>query len=337
MADGTTTYGDINQRTAAWAATEALSHAEPVLVLGKFGQMKPLPKNKAKTVKFRRSIPFAAATTPLVEGVTPTAQKIAYEDVEAIIQQYGRPTELTDVVADLSEDPVLKDMMVLAGEQAALTIEMVIYGVVKAGTNVFRANGSARTDINTPISLNKQRQVVRALRANKAGFITQVLDASPKYGTRAVEAGYVAVCHTDCESDIRNLPTFTPVAEYGSRMPISPHELGTCENIRYIVSAELAPWDDAGGAKGGSGVNMVSTTGTSADIYPVIYFGKEAYGQIPLKGARAITPIVINPDRPDKSDPMGQRGYVSWKTYFTAVRLNEVWMARLEVAVTDLA
>ena len=28
-----TTYGTISQRTAAWAATEMLSHAEPILVL----------------------------------------------------------------------------------------------------------------------------------------------------------------------------------------------------------------------------------------------------------------------------------------------------------------
>ncbi|MCD6006904.1 hypothetical protein [Halomonas sp. IOP_31] len=45
-----TTYGDISQRTAAWAATDQLNHAEPILVLSKFGQSKPLPKNKADTV-----------------------------------------------------------------------------------------------------------------------------------------------------------------------------------------------------------------------------------------------------------------------------------------------
>ena len=57
----TTTYGDISQRTAAYAAVEMLSHAEPILVLSKFGQSKPLPKNKADNVKFRRPIPFAVA------------------------------------------------------------------------------------------------------------------------------------------------------------------------------------------------------------------------------------------------------------------------------------
>ncbi|MCH8083589.1 MAG: N4-gp56 family major capsid protein [Myxococcales bacterium] len=119
MADGTTTYGVISQRTAAWAATVMLRHAEPILVLQKFGTPKEMPRNKANVVKFRRPIPFTDADTPLVEGVTPTAQKMAYEDVSATMRQYGKPIEITDVVQDLSEDPVLKDAAILAGEGMA--------------------------------------------------------------------------------------------------------------------------------------------------------------------------------------------------------------------------
>ena len=129
---------------------------------------------------------------------------------------------------------------------------------------------------------------------------------------------------------------FTPVAEYGSRKPVCPEEIGSVEDVRYVLSPELNPFTDAGASYNGSGTAMVSTSGTSADVYPILYFGKEAFGTVPLKGAGAITPMVLNPGKPDKSDPLGQRGYVSWKTYFTAVILNQSWMARLEVAVTAL-
>jgi N4-gp56 family major capsid protein len=43
--------------------------------------------------------------------------------------------------------------------------------------------------------------------------------------------------------------------------------------------------------------------------------------------------MVVNM-KPSAADPMAQRGYVSWKTYFAACRLNESWMSRAEVAVT---
>lgn len=335
-APGTTTYGDIGSRTAAWAADQMLRHAEPVLVLNKFGQSKPLPKNKTNTVKFRRAKVYGAVTAPLQEGVTPTAQKFAYEDVTAVMKQWGGLFEITDVVADQSEDPVLSDAATAAGEQGAATIEAVTYGIVRAGTNVFYANGAARNAVNTPITLTKQRAVTRALKAQKAMMISNILGSSTNFATRAIEAAFVAVCHTDNEADIRGLAGFIPVAQYGQRSPLSDREIGSVEDVRYVTSPDLGSFADAGAAFAGSGNNMVTTSGTSADVYPVLFFGKEAYGVVPMKGAGSMTPTVINPGKPDKSDPLGQRGYVGWKTYFTAVILNDLWMGRLEVAVSQL-
>jgi len=329
----TTKYADINQRTAAWAASKMLSHAEPVLILQKFALSKPLPKRTADTVKFRRPIPFAAATIPLVEGVTPSSQKMRYEDVIVQLKTYGRPIEISDVIEDMAEDPVLSDAAMLAGEQAAETVEAVTYGVVKGGTSVFYANGITRGGINTTISLNKQRSVVRSLKAQKAKPITKILDSSVNYNTKAIEASYIAVAHTDMESDIRGLAGFTPVAQYGSRKVICPEECGSVENVRYILSPDLDPFQAAGSAILN---NMVADNAVNVDVYPVLFFGREAFGVVPLKGSNAITPRVINPDTIDKSDPMGQRGFVSWKTHFAAVILNENWIARLECAATNL-
>jgi N4-gp56 family major capsid protein len=328
-----TTYGDINQRTAAYAAGEMLAHAEPVIILGKFGLTKPMPKNKAETMKFRRPIPFDPATTPITEGVTPTAQKMRYEDVSVTLRQYGRPIEITDKVVDLAEDPVLQNSAMMAGEQAGATVEQVIWGVIRAGTNVIYANGATRSGVNTPITLNKQRAVTRALRAQKAKMVSRMLAPGVGYGTQAVEAAYVAVSHTDNESDIRNLPGFVPTAKYGTRQVLSEYEIGTVESVRYVLSPDLAPFRDAGGAAGGT---VVTSGGSQADVYPIIYIGQDAYASVPLKGAEAMRPMVLNPGTPSKSDPMAQRGYVSWKTWFAAVILNDMWMCRLEVAVSRL-
>lgn len=326
-----TEYGDISQRTAAWAATEMLSHAEPILVLSKFGQSKPLPKNKADTVKFRRPVPFPVVTTPLTEGVTPTAQQMQYEDVTVQIKQWGAVVEITDYVNDLAEDPVLADASMLSGEQAAESVELQTWGALKAGTNVFYANGEARSAVNTPISLAKQRAVTRSLKGNRAKKVTSMVSGSPNYATEPVDAAFIAFAHTDLESDIRDMEGFTPTEKYGS-MKALPYEIGKVEDVRYVLSPVLDKWEDAGGAAG----EMVSTTGTNADVYPVVYVGKEFYGLIPLKGANAIKPSVINPSSVSKSDPLGQVGYVGWKTYFVAKILNEGWGARMEVAASNL-
>lgn len=326
-------YGSISQRTAAWAATEMLAHAEPVAVLSKFGQSKPLPKNKADNVKFRRPVPFAAAITPLTEGVTPTAQAMSYEDVPVTIAQYGAVVQITDKVNDLAEDPVLKDASMLCGEQAGDTVEAITWGVVKGGTNVIYGNGTARSQVNTAVSLNKLRAAARFLMAQRAKRLTKMLSGSTDYATKPIEAAYVAFGHTDMEADIRNLTGFTPVAAYGSRQPLCPEEVGSVESIRVILSPMLTPFASAGSLTLNG---MKTTNSTNVDVYPLIIIGQEAYGLVPLKGANSITPSVINPDVKTKDDPLGQRGYVGWKTYFAAVRLNEAWMCRCEFGVTNL-
>lgn len=328
----TTTYGSISQRTAAWAAAEMLAHAEPILVLSKFGQSKPMPKNKADTVKFRRPVPFNIPDTPLAEGVTPTAQQMQYEDVEVQLKQWGAWVEITDVVNDLAEDPVLSDASMLCGEQAAETVEVQTWGAIRAGTNVFYANGSSRSAVNTKISLAKQRAITRALKAQRAKKVTSMVGGSPNYSTEPVDAAFIAFAHTDLEADIRDMVGFVPTEKYGS-MKALPYEIGKVEDVRYVLSPVLDKFADAGGTAG----SMVSTTGTNADVYPVVYIAKESYGLVPLKGKNAITPKVLNPDTPRGGDPLGQRGSVGWKTYFVAKVLNEAWLARLEVAASELA
>jgi len=334
----TTRYTDpgVSTRTNVYAERQMLKHQAPVVILDKFGMIKPMPRNKTQTIKFRRPKVFTAATTPLVEGITPTATQFAYEDVSVSLKQYGQIVEITDVIEDTHEDPVLNDATEQAGENIGRTLEALNWGVLRAGTNVVYANGASRSVVNTPISLNKQRAVMRALKAQKSYKITRILSGSVNYGTKPVEAAYVAIHHTDVEQDIRNLQGFTPTAEYGSRQIISEYELGTVEDVRYICSPDLDPFTDAGGAFGGSGSDMVSTSGVSADVYPILYIGKHAYGTVPLRGQGAISPTVLRPGVISKSDPLGQRGYVGWKTWHATIILNQLWMARLEVAVTLL-
>jgi N4-gp56 family major capsid protein len=330
-----TKYTDpgVSPRTNVYAEMKMLEHAEPIIVLDKMAKALKMPKNKTQTIKFRRPIPFDAATTPLVEGVTPTATAMRFEDVSVSLAQYGMQVIVTDVIEDTHEDPVMLEASAQAGENIGRTKEALDYGVVRAGTNVYYANGTARTAVNTAITLSAQRAVTRFLQVQKAKYITKTLDPALEYGTRAVQAAYVAVGHTDLNADIRNLPGFTPVAEYGSMKPICPQEIGSVEDVRYVMSADLSPFEDAGGA---AGTSVLSTSGTSADVYPLMFFGMDAWGTVALKGQGAVSPTIISAGVRTKDDPLGQRGVVAWKTWHAGLILNQGWMCRLEVAASKL-
>lgn len=330
----TTTYTDISPRTQVYAEAKMLAHAEPVLILNKLGQTKPIPQNKTQTIKFRRPKPFAPATTPLTEGVTPDSQKMVYEDVTATLGQYGSWSEITDVIQDTHEDQVLSDLVLISGEQAAETTELLAWGAISGGTNVIFANGTSSNDVNTQLSINHVRAAVRKLQRNRAKKKTSILDGSIKYGTKPIEAAYIAVCHTDLEADIRSLPGFTPVAEYGSRQPIVPQEFGTVENVRFITSPLFTPEINKGGTPTGN--KVLSTAGSKADVYKIAVFGQDAYATCPLKGKDAAQILVRNPGKAEQGDPLGQKGSVAWKTWWAGKILNDAWLVRLEVAATSL-
>ena len=326
-------YGDITPRTAGKAMPGFLMRALPYLVLEKYLDMKPLPSNSTKVAIFRRYEALAKALTPLVEGVTPVGKNVTYTDVQCTLQQYGDFVQLTDQIQDFHEDPVLQEFIGITAEQAAQTLETLRYNILKSGTNVFFANGTGRTDVNTALTLGMQRKVTRAFKRQNVGYITQQTSSTPNYGTTSVRASYIGLIHPDCENDVRALAGFKDAVDYGSKVPVDSFEIGSVEDVRYIRSTIFESFADGGGAKG----TMVSTSGVKADVYPILYLGAHCAASVPLKGKNAITaPIVRNPGTISDSDKLGQRGHVGWKAYFGAVILNQLFMARYEVGATEL-
>jgi hypothetical protein len=72
----------------------------------------------------------------------------------------------------------------------------------------------------------------------------------PDYNTKSVEAAYMAVCHPDVETDLRTISAFKPVADYGPHTSPMEGEIGSVEQVRFLTSTVIAPFADAGGAKG---------------------------------------------------------------------------------------
>lgn len=323
-----TIYGDISPRTAAYAEKELLKRGIPFLVLEKFGQAKTLPANSTKVMKFRRYNALDNTPVALSEGVTPAGQKLSATDVTVTLQQYGDLTTVTDVIMDTHEDQVLNEAVNVLGEQAAQVVEKMRFGVLRAGTNVIYANGTARNAVNTAISTALQRRAVRALKRQNGRPITKIVRSTPSYQTENVAPAFIGLAHPDLESDIRGMTNFTPAERYGTISPFE-NELGKVDDVRYLTSTIFEPFINAGGAMG----SMLSSNASAADVYPVLYIASDAYAIIALKGMFAVTPMVVNP-KPSDSDPLAQRGHVSWKAMQGAAILNDAWLVRLEVAAT---
>jgi len=158
------------------------------------------------------------------------------------------------------------------------------------------------------------------------------------------EIGYSEPCH---KYEIQNCKGFNNgeteyddskqqiqfVEKYGTTAPFEG-EIGKIADVRYIVSTIFQPWTgvDLCGATGGT--NVIQNASNQAHVYPILYIARDAYALVALKGKDAITPMVVNPT-PSDSDPMAQRGHVSWKAMSTTKILNDAFLYRVEVACTN--
>ena len=341
---------DTNTPRIAKTKGEILKHAVPRMVLGITGRQHRIGRNMSDTVVFRRWLPFGGATTNAstinawvvtpndhltTDGITPVADTITPQDITVQLNQYSCLYAYTDKTADLYEDDIPGPMKKQAGQRMGLVKELVAYGALKANTNKFYAGGTSRATVDESVSLNKLRNITRSLEGNRADQVTEILQASARYGTSSVESGYLVFCDTDMQHDIRELEGFVKCADYGTQQKVHARELGTCDEYRFITSPELGPTLAAGAAVGTTG--LVSAAAVSVDVYFMIIVAEDAWGDVALRGLDGFSLTHLPHTKKDKQDPLGQRGYIGGKFWCAPFIQNDGWMAVLECGATALS
>jgi len=330
------TYGDISPNTAGGLEATMLRVAAPRAVTARFAQVDEMPMNKGNTKTYRRYHSLPPATAPLADGVTPAGQRITYDDLEVVLEEYGDYVPLTNRVKDLHTDPVLQTMSKRCGDQIVDTTELVNIEVLKGGTNVVYAAGVAgRSSIVSAVTRSDFRLAERALHNQRADVISEIIKATPKIATEPVAEAFFAMTHTDMKADIENVQGFTPVEKYADSDGKIKYEIGKVGSVRILATNNFTPWAAAGGNSAtllANGADPASAT--ACDVYPIIIVGKDAYGTVPLRGKRNVKPRVLQPDTPRGGDPIGQRGSVGWNKYHACLILNQLWMIRIETGCT---
>lgn len=343
-------FTDQNTRLVTYSA-EFMASAMHTEVIGNAGAQINMPKNKTDNVTVPFWVPYGATVSSpntfnvtvqqhiLTEGMTPAADSLTRRDVVLKLVQLGCLYSFTDKDRDLYEDDVSSGMKAQVGDRMGLVRELYNYGQLKASTNKFYAGTGAttRATVSGKINATSLRKIIRKFGSEHGKQITKVLSPSTNVGTRSVEAAYVAYCHTDAEQDIRDLPGFLNVADYGVRKTISDYEIGTFEKIRFVLSPEFAAIPDAATSVTASTYTLKTTSGTNPDVYQTVVMAENGFAQVTLRGLNSVSPIYIDPSVTDKSDPLNQKGYIGAKFWLGSGVVNNGWVAVLEHGVSDLA
>ena len=304
-----------------------LNRAQPNEVYGRFGQKRPIAKRSGNQIKFRRYSQLAAASTPLVEGVTPSPTVMAVTDVIATLSQYGTFVSLSDMVSWTNQDPVVTEATDVLGDQAGTTIDQARRDVLVAGTNVAYAAGAAsRLTTIAAVTGADLDKVIRFLKGQNAKFMKEGLSSSENVGTGAVRKAFIGIIHPDVEYDLEQIVGYRATSDYGSMDGVMEDEVGAYKNIRFVTSTNAKIFTSAStstsSGKKGASVNL-------NDVYASLFFGDNAYGISPLSG-ESMNTYVKQLGSAGSADPLDQRSTVGWKATTATTRLNEAWMIRLE-------
>lgn len=332
-AQGVSTSAYIKPEYSYYSFSQLLPFARQYMNIALVAQVKPLPKNASTVAHFTRVERLETDPIELTEGITPNATKVVVNTIEATIKQYGRFIEYTDKVEDTSFLSVIKAFAPILGENMGAVLESINATELCSGTSVVFTNGVARSSVNTVLSANAIKKAIRILEGNFAKKVTKQNNPANLFDTSAIRASYVAFAHSDMRADIEAISGFVPVEKYASGKPLCEEEIGSINGVRFIMNNFVTKIAD-GGATGGT--NVISTTGTNADVYCIPVVAEDAFGVINLTGYGAGKMMYVPVGEATKSDPLAQRGSIGYKVWHTAKILNENFVVRIEAACSGL-
>ncbi len=296
-----------------------LTKARPLLVHGKWGQVRDIPRNGTDNIRFRRYSLLAPDATPLVEGVTPTLDTLSVTNIDATVQQYGRGFLLTDKLLFTTLDPILMEVADILGENAANTLDQITRDELATTTTVqYASTATQNSEVTSSMKITKGevQEAVRTLKNNNAKKLTSMVSASDGYNTSPLDAAYIGIVHPNTTFDLKNISGFIPVEQYGQRAAM-PGEVGSLDEVRFIETTNAKVYVDAGDS--------------STDVYGTLIMAADFYAVSRIAG-EAMKNIVEGPG--GNADPFRQRQTSAWKATFVATILNDAFGLSLRHAVS---
>jgi N4-gp56 family major capsid protein len=296
-----------------------LTKARPLLVHGKWGQVRDIPRNSTDNIRFRRYSLLTPSTDPLVEGVTPSLDTLAVTNIDATVQQYGRGFLLTDKLMFTTLDPVLMEVADVLGQNAAATLDILTREELATTTTIqYASTATTNGTVTSAMKLTKAevQEAVRTLKNALAEKLTSMVSASDGFNTAPLPECYVGIVHPNSTFDLKNIPGFVKVEEYGQKVAM-PGEVGSLDEVRFIETTNAKVYTAAGSG--------------SIDVYGTLIMAANFYGLTRISG-EAMKNIVEGPG--GNSDPFHQRQTSAWKATFVATILNDAFGLSLRHAVS---
>lgn len=308
----------------------------------------------ANAVKWERIENLTPVPTPLTEingpltfptraAVVPTITPVT-----ATMAKYGNVIQVTEELELMSVNARAMKFMITLGENAGATYNAVMAAEYANATQIRLGGGvGAVTAIVTAISANDVKFAVNLI--NRQGGIKFRPEGfgSQNIGTAPIRSSYMGICHVDVEEDLRDLPNFIPVENYGGYTSTWTEEIGAVNGVRWIATEEStlitadAATTSAPGFRGTSDVlnDVYDSYVVAQEAVGSVGLGEQHTREIYMSGDRIPTIQMIRhePGSAGAGDPLNELSTIAWKGWLVGKILNNTWIVRIRTLASDLA
>ena len=225
---------DLSAEMKTYYEKRLIDLAEPKLVHDQFGDKYPIPAGNGRTIEFRKYDSLAKATTPIVEGVTPTGNDLNVSSVQETVMQYGDWIQMSDLLEMSAVDNNVLQATRLLGAQAGRTLDSITRDVLAGGTNVIYAPSHAN---GTTTVVTSRSAIDESCRLDgdlifRAAAQLKGMNAEP------IDEAYVAIIHPYVAYDLMRSQEWIDAHKYASPENLYAGEIGKLAGVRFVESTE---------------------------------------------------------------------------------------------------
>lgn len=225
---------DLSAEMKTYYEKRLIDLAEPKLVHDQFGDKYPIPAGNGRTIEFRKYDSLAKATTPIVEGVTPTGNDLNVSSVQETVMQYGDWIQMSDLLEMSAVDNNVLQATRLLGAQAGRTLDSITRDVLAGGTNVIYAPSHAN---GTTAAVTSRSAIDESCKLDgdlifRAAAQLKGMNAEP------IDEAYVAIIHPYVAYDLMRSQEWIDAHKYASPENLYAGEIGKLAGVRFVESTE---------------------------------------------------------------------------------------------------
>ncbi len=268
-----------------------LSYVKENLLGLKFGQKFTMPMNSGRIAVFTRFEPLPPVTKPITNLPTPQqGANISSQQIQATIQEYGNYIDLDEFTDVTSFTPFMDAAIDLLSYNAQQSLDRIVISELLTGTNVIYASGA-----NSRTELTGNKTLTKTdIRKAVAQLMRKNIPTFP-------DGYYVCLIHPDKAIDLFPDTELIQLAS-AKNQAFEKGLIGEFAGVKFYTTTALAPTES---------------------IYETLVIGQNAYGLVDVD-SKTLQVVYTNLDK------LGRVKTVGWKAYFTAKRLYDPAIVRIE-------